>query len=214
MRVPGWAVCSGGKRGGVWGAAGVVKAGVALAAGGVGNAGGAVAAGVATEGEGTGGVGIGGAGMVGGVGGATVVETPGGKLGSVGGGTGAVESASGTAGVGGNAGIDGGAATGGMTVVAGDASSWQYLLTQAGAIVQYLRLSLLPMGQVFDYGTRLVTGPGAVGTIRNDDTSVVIGGATSFETNSGQTTLSVPLTVTGAAAATARPSAAVAAASL
>jgi tetratricopeptide (TPR) repeat protein len=50
----------------------------------------------------------------------------------------------------------------GGTVVAGDASSWQYLLTQAGAIVHYLRLALLPTGQVFDYGTRLVSGLGAV----------------------------------------------------
>lgn len=50
----------------------------------------------------------------------------------------------------------------GGTAVAGDASSWHYLLTQAGALVRYLRLSLLPTGQVFDYGTRLVTNLGAV----------------------------------------------------
>jgi tetratricopeptide (TPR) repeat protein len=50
----------------------------------------------------------------------------------------------------------------GGTAVAGDASSWPYLLTQAGAIVRYVRLSLLPTGQVFDYGTRLVSGLGAV----------------------------------------------------
>lgn len=50
----------------------------------------------------------------------------------------------------------------GGTAVAGDASSWHYLLTQAGALVRYLRLSVLPTGQVFDYGTRMVTGLGAV----------------------------------------------------
>jgi tetratricopeptide (TPR) repeat protein len=50
----------------------------------------------------------------------------------------------------------------GGTAVAGDASSWHYLLTQADALVRYLRLSLLPTGQVFDYGTRLVTNVGAV----------------------------------------------------
>ncbi|MFM8999637.1 MAG: SdrD B-like domain-containing protein, partial [Actinomycetota bacterium] len=39
-------------------------------------------------------------------------------------------------------------------------------------------------------------------TLRNDDTSVVVGGAIAFETNSGQTNMTIPLTVTGAAAAT------------
>jgi tetratricopeptide (TPR) repeat protein len=50
----------------------------------------------------------------------------------------------------------------GGTAVAGGGSSWPYLLTQAGAIVRYLRLAILPTGQVFDYGTRLVPGLGAV----------------------------------------------------
>lgn len=38
-------------------------------------------------------------------------------------------------------------------------TSWQYLLTQFGVIVHYLRLIVLPVGQCFDYGWPLVDSP-------------------------------------------------------
>jgi len=38
-------------------------------------------------------------------------------------------------------------------------TSWQYLLTQFGVIVWYLRLYLLPIGQCFDYGWPFVDSP-------------------------------------------------------
>lgn len=43
-----------------------------------------------------------------------------------------------------------------------DTSVWTYLLTQAKAIVIYLKLSVWPSGQIFDYGVTRVTSLGAV----------------------------------------------------
>ncbi len=41
----------------------------------------------------------------------------------------------------------------------GTASAWQYLLTQCYAIVQYLRLAVVPHPLVFDYGKSLIANP-------------------------------------------------------
>lgn len=57
------------------------------------------------------------------------------------------------------------ASTGGRGGTAGFGSAvtpWTYLLTQCGAIVQYLRLSVWPAPLVFDYGTATVGGLGDV----------------------------------------------------
>ncbi len=51
---------------------------------------------------------------------------------------------------------------GGSAGFASSIDPLSYCFTQAAAIVHYLRLALLPLGQVFDYGTALVDGPAAV----------------------------------------------------
>jgi tetratricopeptide (TPR) repeat protein len=48
------------------------------------------------------------------------------------------------------------------SAVAADATTWTYLLTQAKAITTYIGLAFWPRGQVFDYGTAIVTNAGAV----------------------------------------------------
>ncbi|HWA10067.1 MAG TPA: tetratricopeptide repeat protein [Opitutaceae bacterium] len=48
---------------------------------------------------------------------------------------------------------------GGTAGFAAGVAWWQYALTQASAIVHYLRLSLWPFPLVFDYGTELATRP-------------------------------------------------------
>lgn len=63
-----------------------------------------------------------------------------------------------------------GAANRSGTAGLGTASSWQYLLTQCGAIVHYLRLVVWPAPLVFDHGNALVGGlaevwPQAVGLV-------------------------------------------------
>jgi tetratricopeptide (TPR) repeat protein len=51
---------------------------------------------------------------------------------------------------------------------------WQYLLTQAGAIVMYLKLAVWPHPLVLDYGTAVVTHVGAVGLKALVVTSLVL----------------------------------------
>ena len=50
----------------------------------------------------------------------------------------------------------------GTSAYVADVSAWTYLLTQAKAIMLYIGLAVWPRGQVFDYGTAVVTSAGAV----------------------------------------------------
>ena len=51
---------------------------------------------------------------------------------------------------------------GGTAGLGGEVSSWDYALTQIGAVVHYLRLAVWPQPLVFDYGTALAGGWGEV----------------------------------------------------
>jgi tetratricopeptide (TPR) repeat protein len=54
------------------------------------------------------------------------------------------------------------AGRGGSAGFGTDISAWHYVLTQCQALLHYLRLAFWPAGLVFDYGTPMVTDPGAV----------------------------------------------------
>jgi tetratricopeptide (TPR) repeat protein len=55
------------------------------------------------------------------------------------------------------------AGRGGSVGLGSEVGSWEYLLTQCGAIVRYLGLAAWPASLVFDHGTPVAAGPGAVG---------------------------------------------------
>ncbi|MDR2674121.1 MAG: tetratricopeptide repeat protein [Opitutaceae bacterium] len=54
------------------------------------------------------------------------------------------------------------AGRGGSVGPGSEVGAWAYLLTQCGAIVRYLGLACLPAPLVFDHGTPVAAGPGAV----------------------------------------------------
>jgi tetratricopeptide (TPR) repeat protein len=54
------------------------------------------------------------------------------------------------------------AGRGGSAGLGSEVGAWAYLLTQCGAVTRYLGLAVWPASQVFDYGTPVVAGLGAV----------------------------------------------------